>query len=79
MDWQTIHTYAENLELWSTIIVNLTAIFTGLIVAGRWIVRRVEPTVRNVGQSAIWGFIVSLLIGILSTLAEEAVHYWFTR
>jgi hypothetical protein len=59
---------AEWLEIWTTIIVNLTAIFTGLIVAGRWAFQRIEPTMRVVGRSALVGLIGSILFVIVAGL-----------
>ena len=65
MDWHAIHEYAEATETWSTIVVNLTGIFTGFIVGGRWLIRRVQPNVHTVLHSAL----ISLILSIAASLA----------
>jgi hypothetical protein len=65
LSWHTIHEYAEATETWTTIVVNLTGILTGLIVGGRWLVRRVEPNVRTVLQTAFFSLILSIAFAVV--------------
>jgi hypothetical protein len=80
----TFHDFGEWLEMWTTVIVNLTAIITGLIVATKWIVRRAEPTLRSLASSALVGLVASILgvvaAGVIaSSEIWIAIHRLFTH
>ena len=72
MDWDVL---AQRIEMWTTIVVNMTAIFTGVIVAGRWIVRRVKPTVENVSQSVLWSLVLNILAAFTAALISVATNW----
>jgi cytochrome b subunit of formate dehydrogenase len=71
VDWTAFNAVGEKIEMWTTIVVNMTAIITGLVVAVQWIVRRVEPTVRNVSRTAIYSLLLNLIGALVSVFAAE--------
>lgn len=77
MDWNAFNDFGTKAEMWTTIVVNMTAIITGLVVAVQWIVRRVEPTVRNVSQTAIVSLIANVGLGILTGVIMLAANFLF--
>jgi cytochrome c biogenesis factor len=72
MDWPTIHAYAEEAELWTTLAINFWVIVTGVLVAIRR-PRTTEALIAAISYSSRWslaiqfGVVVVLLVANVTT------------
>jgi hypothetical protein len=71
MNWTAVHNIGQEMEMWSTVVVNLTAIFTGVIVAARWIMRRLPPSSLDIAKSVLEAFGGALTAALVSAILGQ--------
>jgi hypothetical protein len=57
MDCHTIHCYAEEVELWTSLAINIWLILTAISFVAANPRVRLEPLVFHIARAIIWGFI----------------------
>ena len=73
MDWEAIHHYAEEIELWSSLVLNVWALSTAVVIAIKWLAGR-ALTAASLAHSAKVGIsILTLAIGMLVSFSGTAL------